>query len=56
MDICRKSFPGRGSKFKGLEVQVYLVCLTNSEGGYGGWRVLDEVSMIKEGTGQVQLL
>ena len=23
------------------------MCLRNSEGGYGGWRVLDEVSMIK---------
>ena len=23
------------------------MCLRNSEGGYGGWRVVDEVSMIK---------
>lgn len=46
VDICRKSIPGRGSKFKGSEVGVCLVFLRTSEGGHNGWIVVDEVSMI----------
>lgn len=45
----RKGIPGRGNKFKGLEVGACLVCLRNSEGGHSGWIVVDEVSMTGEG-------
>lgn len=47
VDICRKSGSGRGSKFQGLELGVCLVLGGQVRGGCSGWRVVDEVCMIR---------